>query len=298
MKHMIIGYFMALLTIMLWSMNIIYAKYLVGIFYPAEISFYRWFFALFMMLPLSWKALQRQSHRLLKHWKLILAMAFSGLGLQNWLIYCAGYTASATNMSLIAVLGPIFLILISRQKINFGQLIGIILAVVGVVVIILHGHFSNIKDFQFVPGDLYMLGSAVLFAVYSALQRQSPEDVSPSALLTAGIIISCLVFLPPAINEFLQEHTRHIPWLAWAILVILGVVNSALGYLSWDLAIRKIGSVNAGTLYYTMPIFSITAAYFLLHEQLYEQELWGAVLIVLGIILVIFGQKFSSFNGR
>ena len=298
MKHNALGYMMALLTIMLWSMNIIYAKYLAGIFYPAEISFYRWFFALFIMIPLSWKALHRQRKRIFKHWKLVLLMALTGLGLQNWFIYKAGYTASATNMSLISILGPIFLIIISRQKVNFGQIVGIAASIFGVLMIILHGHLSNITDFQIVPGDFYMLASAFLFSVYSALQRHTPQDVSPTALLTAGIIVSSLLFLPPAVVEIWHAPLRHIPWLAWAILIILGVVNSALGYLSWDLAIQKIGTLNAGSLYYVMPVFSITAAYFLLHEKIYESELWGALLIVIGVLLVIFSPKFKTRNSR
>lgn len=297
MKDTANGYLMALFTIMLWSMNIIYAKYLAGIFWPAEISFYRWFFALFIMLPLSWKALHRQAHRLLKHWKMIILMAFSGLGVQNWLIYCAGYTASATNMSLIAVLGPIFLIIISRQKINLWQLSGIVCAIVGVLGIILRGHLANLENFQIVPGDFYMLGSAFLFAIYSAIQRKTPNDVSPTALLTAGIIVSCIIFIPFALPEILSDHTRHIPLLAWGILIILGIVNSALGYLSWDIVIKKIGTVDAGTMYYVMPIFSITAAYFLLHEQIYQAQIWGALLIVIGVICVIWGTK-NTADGR
>ena len=294
MKYNALGYMMALLTIMLWSMNIIYAKYLAGIFYPAEISFYRWFFALFIMIPLSWKALHRQRKRILKHWKLVLLMALTGLGLQNWFIYKAGYTASATNMSLISILGPIFLIIISRQKISRWQLLGILAAVWGVVLIILHGHLSNIKDFKVVPGDFYMLASAFLFSVYSAMQRRTPQDVSPTALLTAGIVVSTIIFIPFALPEIFETPARHIPWLAWAILIILGVVNSALGYLSWDLAIQKIGTVNAGSLYYVMPVFSITAAYFLLHEQIYESQLWGALLIIAGVLLVIFSPRLKN----
>ena len=294
MKKSAFGYFMAVFTIMMWSMNIIYAKYLAGIFFPAEISFYRWFFALFIMIPLSWKALQRQKKRIFKHWKLVILMALTGLGVQNWLIYCAGYTASATNMSLISILGPIFLILISHQKLNFWQIMGILCAVFGVVMIILHGHLSNLKTFQVVPGDFYMLGSAFLFSIYSALQRHTPNDISPTALLTAGIVVSTIIFIPFALPEIIHTSTRHIPWIAWAILIVLGVINSALGYLSWDMAIQKIGTVNAGTLYYIMPIFSITAAYFILHEQIYESQLWGALLIVAGVVGVIFGSRQKS----
>lgn len=289
MKDTSIGYLLALFTIMMWSMNIIYAKYLAGIFTPSEISFYRWFIALFIMVPISFKALKSEWKLLLKNWKMIILMALSGLGLQNWLIYCAGYTASATNMSLISILGPVFLILMSKQKINIWQIIGIFAAIFGVIIIILRGKLANLASFQLVSGDVYMLGSAFLFAVYALLQRHTPNNVESRALLTAGIFVSALMYFFPALPHIISTPLRTIPWLAWASLAALGIINSALAYLSWDTVIKKIGTINAGSMYYTLPIFSISAAHVLLHEKIYEIQLWGALLIVTGVIFVIFG---------
>lgn len=288
MKNTVIGYTFAIFTIMMWSMNLIYAKYLAGILTPSEISFYRWSIALFIMLPLSWKAMLKHWKKLLKHWKIILLMALSGLGLQNWLIYCAGYTASATNMSLISILGPVFLIIMSKQKINLWQLSGILSAIFGVLIIILRGDFANLSSFKLVPGDIYMLGSAFLFAIYALIQHRAPTDIDPSALLTAGIIVSTIIFFFPALPDLLHTSVRVITPMAWSILFILGIINSALAYLSWDMAIKKIGTVNAGTMYYTLPIFAITAAYFLLGEKIYGIQLWGILLIIIGVLLVIF----------
>lgn len=297
MKDTVIGYLFAVFTVMMWSMNLIYAKYLAGLLTPSEISFYRWFIAIFIMLPLSYEAITKEWKRIISHWKMILLMAMSGLGLQNWLIYLAGYTASATDMSLISILGPVFLIIMSRQKVSVWQILGIISAIAGVMIIILKGDFSNLASFQFVPGDLYMLGSAFLFAVYALIQRRAPNDIEPTALLTAGIIASAVIFFFPALPDLLHTPLRSITPLAWGILIILGVVNSALAYLSWDITIKKIGAVDAGTMYYTLPIFTITAAYFLLNEKIYGVQLWGALLIVLGVLLVIFlPPKQSTHN--
>lgn len=288
MKDTVIGYLFAVFTVMMWSMNLIYAKYLAGLLTPSEISFYRWFIAIFIMLPLSYKAMRKEWKKIISHWKMILLMAMSGLGLQNWLIYRAGYTASATDMSLISILGPVFLIIMSRQKVTFWQILGIISAIAGVMIIILKGNFADLASFRLVPGDLYMLGSAFLFAVYALIQRRTPDDIEPTALLTAAIIASAVIFFIPALPALLQTPLRSIPPLAWGILIILGVINSALAYLSWDVTIKKIGAVDAGTMYYTLPIFTITAAYFLLHEKIYGVQLWGALLIVVGVLLVIF----------
>lgn len=289
MKSRTIGYVMAIFTIMMWSLNIIYSKYLAGVLTPSEISFYRWFIALFIMLPISYHGLKQDWRKILKHWKLVLIMALSGIGFLNFFIYYAGYTASATNMSLISILGPIFLIVISRQKVDIFQVLGISMAIFGVVVIILRGDFSNLAQFTFVPGDIYMLISAFLFAVYSAIQKKAPSDIHPTALLTAAIFVAAVIFFFPALPDMIKTPIRSVPDLAWGIMIILGIVNSALAYLSWDIVLQKIGTVGAGTMYYTMPIFSIFFAHLLLHEKIYSVQIWGGVAIVIGIAFVVFG---------
>lgn len=280
---------MAVFTVMMWSLNIIYSKYLAGVLTPSEISFYRWLIGAIVMLPIAYKSIQEDWKKLMRQWKLILGMALSGMGFLNLFVYYAGYTASATDMSLISILGPIFLIVISRQRINLYQLFGICAAIFGVVTIILHGNFSNLESFKFVPGDVYMLASAFLFAVYSAMQQRAPDDIHPTSILTMAIIVSALIFLPPALPAIIDTSLRSIPPMAWFILVVLGIVNSALAYLSWDIVIKKIGTVNAGTMYYTMPIFSIFFAYILLHERIYEVQILGALLILIGIMFVTIG---------
>jgi drug/metabolite transporter (DMT)-like permease len=293
-KDTLIGYIFAVFTVMMWSMNIIYSKYLAGLLTPSEISFLRWFIALFLMIPITLPSLKRDFRKLFRLWKIVLLMALSGLGVQNWLIYCAGYTASATNMSLISILGPVFLIMLSGQKISFLQTVGVVASIGGVMMIILRGHFSNLEDFRFVSGDFYMLGSAFLFAVYALVQHRLPEDVDQKSLLTAAIVVSALMFFFPAYDEFAKTSWLSMPLLVWGILLILGVINSALAYLSWDLTIRKLGTIRAGTMYYTLPIFSITAAYYLLGERIYAAQIWGALMIVFGIFCVIFGTPKES----
>lgn len=290
MKNILFYYAMAIFTIMMWSMNIIYSKYLAGILTPSETSFLRWALALIIMIPISFRYIRFNFKKLLKYTHIIILMALSGIGVQNFFIYEAGYTASAMNMSLISILGPIFLIFFSHQKINILQIIGLFLTIFGVLEIILRGDFTNIKHFPLVPGDLYMLGSAVLFAVYSLIQRKTPNDIPPTALLTCAIVLSALIFVPTSFPALIHVFERGLSPLVWIVLLTLGFINSALAYLSWDISIKKIGAVDAGTLYYTMPIFSITAAYFLLNEKIYESQFAGIIFIIVGILFVIFGK--------
>lgn len=290
MKSAIYGYLFAVFTVMMWSLNLIYAKFLAGILSPSEISFYRWIIGFFVMLPLAWRHIREESVILLKNWHLILLMALTGIGFQNWFIYVAGETADATTMSLISISGPIFLIILSGQRIGFLQIIGVLLAVIGVIDIILRGNINNLKTFQFVIGDAYMLLSALMFALYAIVQKKVPRNVSPTAILTVAIGFAAIMFFFPALPELKLLHIKQISKLNMMIIIILGIFNSALAYLSWDIAIKRIGAVQTGMMYYTMPIFAICFAYILLGENIYSAQIIGALIVFCGVLLVMFGK--------
>lgn len=287
MKNLISGYILAFFTVMMWSLNLIYSKYLAGVVTPAEISFYRWFFAFIVMLPFCYKNFKAEYKEILSHWKLLILMAATGTGGLNLLVYYAGYTATATNMSLISILGPIFLIFMSAQKISASQIAGIIITVFGVMMIILNGNFKSLAAFKFVDGDIYMLGSAFLFAVYAVLQKRIPANVHTISMLFATIMLCTLAFLPPVVSEFSLNKIANWSYTVWIVLLILGIINSFLAYLFWDIAIQKIGTLAAGALYYTMPIFTMFFSFIFLHEKADIVQFIGIAIIFAGIIPIL-----------
>lgn len=287
---MLKGYLLAFFTIMMWSLNLIYSSHLAGALTPVQISFYRWFIASIIMLPFFFKNLQTDWQNLKKYWLLIFIMALSGISGINYFIYHAGYTASPTNMALISILGPIFLIILSAQAISLIQMLGISVTVFGVLLIILDGNFTNLTDFNFVPGDVFMLGSALLFAIYSLSQRKLPDNIHSSSLLLAAILLSTLIFTPAFVYQFSLTDFLNLDYQTWAILFILGFANSFLAYLCWDNAVPKIGTVAAGSLYYTMPIFTMFFSYIFLNQTPDFIKLIGIAVISLGIVFVIYPQ--------
>lgn len=287
---MLKGYLLAFFTIMMWSLNLIYSSHLAGALTPVQISFYRWFIASIIMLPFFFNDLKSDWLAIKKYWPLILIMALSGISGINYFIYHAGYTASPTNMALISILGPIFLIILSAQAISFIQMLGISVTVFGVLLIILDGNFTNLTDFNFVPGDVFMLGSALLFAIYSLSQRKLPDNIHSSSLLLAAILLSTLIFTPAFVYQFSLTDFLNLDYQTWAILFILGFANSFLAYLCWDNAVPKIGTVAAGSLYYTMPIFTMFFSYIFLNQTPDFIKLIGIAVISLGIVFVIYPQ--------
>ena len=148
-----------------------------------------------------------------------------------------------------------------------------------------YGSFTDLSRITLNTGDFWMLCAAVSFAVYAIVQKKIPPELPPIATFTLAICISTILFLPLAAFDFTNVPLSPLPKTDILILIVLAVFNSGIAYLSWNKALRLIGTVKTGTLYYLMPVFSTIEAYVLLNEQIYSSQIYGAVLVIAGIVI-------------
>lgn len=283
------GYLLAVTAIFFWSFNIIIASYFATSLQPFEIAFGRWFIAAFILVPLAWNGLRRNFRLLFENAWLVLALALTGIVWDNTLIYYAGHTASAINMGLLDVTEPIFLVVMSwmflKTPIEAKQVIGLLIAVAGVLTIILRGDFTQLADFKFVSGDGLMLINTFCFAVYSLLQSKRPPQIDQATMLAATVIVGLIIIYPFMMTTVGISGLRHLQKIDFAVFFYLGIFNSVISYLAWNSALNKIGNIKTGVIYYLLPLFSGIEAYFILHEKIYASQIWGGLLIIFGIAL-------------
>lgn len=284
------GYFYALAATFFWSFNIIIASYFADTLTPWEIAFGRWVVAAVILGIAAWKGLKENFSLLLKNRWLVLWLALTGIVLDNTLIYYAGQTASAVDMGLLDVTGPIFLVILSRiflsTPISGRQIAGLTIAVFGVIVIILNGDLTQITRFNFVRGDFWMLVNTFCFAVYSLLQSKRPTQISQTVMLAATAIVGVAIIAPILAFTTSERQLLNLNMEEIEVMVYLGLFNSVLSYLAWNTALNKIGNVKTGIIYYLLPIFSGIEAYYMLGEQINAAEVYGGILVIGGIALV------------
>ena len=284
------GYLLALTAIFFWSFNIIIASYFSTSLQPFEIACGRWIIAALILVPLAWKNLRQNISLIWQNGGLVVALALTGIIWDNTLIYYAGRTASAVNMGLLDVTGPIFLVILSRvflkTPVSRRQIIGLTIAVFGVATIILRGDFTNLKDVKLVGGDAIMLINTFVFAVYSLLQTRRPPQISQTAMLAATVLAGLIIMVPFLFTTVGISDLENLQPIDFGVFIYLGIFNSVIAYLSWNTALNKIGNIKTGIIYYLLPVFSGIEAYLILHEQLYWSQLAGGLLIIGGIALV------------
>ncbi len=265
------------------------ARALAGELSPVEIAFWRWGLAFFLLFPFTWRMIPAYWSVIRNHLFLLLVMGVLGVSVLNTLNYKAGETTEAVNIALIATSSPVFMALIARfvlhESFSGRQAAGFAVALAGVVVLITKGSFDLLLGLSFSEGDLWALGAAVLFAVYSIQVRFRPHELPQAVFLTVIFAIGILGLSPFLLWKVFVSTTAQWPSLPqWGSLLYIGLGASVLGFTFWNMAIDRIGSVRSGVVYYSIPLFSSVEAAFLLDENLTFAQMCGGILIIGGIL--------------
>ena len=113
-RQIILGYFFALGATAIWSGNFIIARGLNESIPPISLAFWRWVVAVVVFLPFALKPLIVEWHILKENIFYLSITSLLGITIFNTLIYFAGYTTTAINLSLISITFPVFIVILSR----------------------------------------------------------------------------------------------------------------------------------------------------------------------------------------
>ncbi|WP_300461506.1 DMT family transporter [Desulfobacula sp.] len=287
-QSFLIGYLFAFGATAIWSGNFIIARGLHDNIPPVSLAFYRWLVAVIVFLPFALKSLIREWGIIQEHPTYFSITALLGVTTFNTLIYIAGHTTTAMNLSLIAITFPVFIVLLSRilykDPITAQKGIGITLVLIGVVTLITKGSLSALLNISFNRGDVWMLLASIIFAVYSLFLRHKPAAISVMALQLSIFILGLLFLFP----FFLWEQTtiQHAILTRTTIPAILyiGIFASLGAFVFWTKAVVILGPAKAGMVYYTLPLFSGFLAYVFLLESINILYFFSMLLIFMGIV--------------
>ncbi len=294
-RHLFAGYIFAIGATAIWSANFIIARGLSTSITPLTLAFWRWVVAVIVFLPFALKRLIIEWENVKKNIPYLILTAFLGITTFNTLIYFAGHTTTAINLSLISITFPIFIIILSRfffkELFTLNKSVGILLVAAGVISLITKGDFSKLLNLSFAIGDLWMLLASIIFAVYSILLRRKPKELSIWSLQLSTFIIGLIMLFP----FFIWDSFTTPPFVfesrtVFAILYV-GVFASISAFVLWNKAVVSVGPSKAGMVYYTLPLFSGFLAWTFLGEEISIVHFYSMLLIVPGILLANYESK-------
>ena len=294
------GYLFAIGATAIWSGNFIVARGLSESIPPISLAFYRWLVAVIVFTPFAIKALGQEWAIIKKHIVYFSITSFLGITAFNTLIYFAGHTTTAMNLSLISITFPIFILLFSRilfkEFITIKKGIGITLVLSGVLFLITKGKLSTLLDISFNIGDVWMLLAAIIFAIYSLFLKNKPKGLSIIALQFSTFILGLIFLLPFFLWEQTIVHQSFLNQTTIPAILYVGIFASLCAFVLWNKAIVVLGPSKAGMVYYTLPLFSGFLGYLFLHESIRMIHFYSMILIFSGIIVTNHESKNPSLT--
>ncbi|MBW8366918.1 MAG: DMT family transporter [Arenimonas sp.] len=162
--------------------------------------------------------------------------------------------APAVEANLINYLWPLLIVVfaagIGGTRVRPGQWLGTVLGLAAAALLVTRGRSLQI-DPAHVPGYAAALGAALIWALYSVLNRRF--EAVPSAAM-AG---SCLaVGVLGGIAHLAFETTVAPTAGQWALIGLLGLGPTGIAFWLWDIGTKRGDIAVLGTLSYAAPLLS------------------------------------------
>jgi drug/metabolite transporter (DMT)-like permease len=272
------------LAIFTWATNMTLGRWLRDDIGPLTLAAARFLIAsaCFMVL------LQRQpleERRLGQDRWLLLGMALSGVAIFVPTLYFGVRLTTVVNATLINGTGPlitgVLAALLIRESMSRRQIGGALASLVGVFVLISGGRLFFWQGMQINVGDLIVLGTVVLWGLYSVLGRQVMRRRSALSTTAFSAFLGLPWLLLAAAWELRTFAVDVRPWLVLVVLYI-GVAPTVIGFLSWNAGVRRLGPGGAMVFYNTLPLYGALLGYLFLGEPIGWIHLLGGALIIGG----------------
>lgn len=281
-----IGHVAAFITILIWGTTFTSTKILLQVFAPIEILFIRFvigYFALWFVCP------QRLPTTTKKQEGYFAAAGLCGVTLYYLFENIALTYTLASNVGVIISIAPFFTVIFSclllRDKHPTARFfLGFLIALAGIVLM----SFGSGTALQLNPlGDILAIIAAVIWAAYSTITMKISAFGYNTIQTTRRTFFYGLLFMIPAVF-FMDFHIDLLTFLNFNVmlnLLFLGFGASALCFVTWNMAVKILGSVKTSVYIYMVPVITTVTSALILREQMTSAIICGIILTLMGLFL-------------
>ncbi|MDC1096697.1 DMT family transporter [Pelagibacteraceae bacterium] len=269
--------------------NIIVARGGIEYVPPISLAFWRWLTVFIILFPFFFSEILKKKKELNKEfWKLFF-LGSMGCGVCGAFPFIAGMSTTMANMGIIYTSSPIFIIILSvmffRDKINLSRILGLLLCLVGVLTIISKGKIELLLNFKFTSGDLWMVGAAIGWAIYSIYLLNWKSNFSLMARFTLIAFFGAVSLSPFYILEEIYFfntifNSNFILWILFA-----AISPGIIAFTLYTRVQKYVGASLAGFALYIFAVYSAIYGIILFDETLFHFHYFGALLVFLGVYL-------------
>lgn len=275
------------MTALLWAGNAVAGKWAPGHISPQAITALRWGVVCAVLVLFARRRIAADWSGLRGHWLLVLLMGGLGYTAYNSLFYAAGAYTSAVNLALFQGAIPVLVILMNyavhRTAVTLGQMIGVVVTLLGAAVAATHGDWRVLATLGFNRGDVLVFLACLLYAGYTIALPHRPA-VSGLAFFAAMAVMAFATSLPLLAIEVALGRVIWPGFEGWAIVVFVALGPSLAAQLFFMRGVELIGPNRAGLFVNLVPIFGAGLAVLLVGEPFGANEALALALVLGGIV--------------
>ena len=286
-----LGHLLAIGTIIVWGLTFINSTIVLRTLSPVELLITRMVIGILALTVISPKRLKlkKRSHELY-----LMAVGFFSVAVYFLLENTALTYTSSSNCAVIVSTAPFFIaifasVFLKEEKLSPLFFTGFVLAILGVGMVSFAGQKLELNPL----GDLLSLLTAITWAIGTMFMRKLEKHNYPIILVTRRMFMYGVLFAIPML--FILPRKGQVadllkPEVLFNVL-FLGVIASAVCYITWMLGMKRIGVVRSGVYIYMIPVITMVGASIILKDTISILQIGGAVVTMAGLFLSQWRKK-------
>ncbi len=285
-------YLLLLLAPLFWGGNVVAAKLVVGEIDPYLLLASRCVLATAVILPFAWRFLGADWPVIRGTWLLLMAYGAIGYALFNVFLYVGLQTTTGVNSAIeqaslpMLILGANFIVF--RVRARLLQIVGVLLAIFGVILTATHGDPTRILTLDVNTGDGFVILACLAYTGYTLALRFRPKMhiMSFMAVSFSGAAITGVIMLAVFGGGISEVATlADVSPTVWAVIAYVAIFPSMFSQVAYARGVELLGANRAAPSHNLIPVFGTLGSVAILGERLEAYHFVAAVIIIAGIVL-------------
>ena len=275
-------------AVLVWGASSVLVKQVDGVG-PVAISFHRLWIGAALTAVAFVASGGRFSRRLIR----LAAPGGIAFGADIVLFFSALTETSVANATVIGALQPVLVLAIARRL--FGERPGLteafwaVVAIAGAVIVV-SGASSTGEASP--TGDILAVGALVAWTWYFVASKRARTELTSFEYLAGLSLVAAVAVAPFAL---LSGERLSVPAASeWATIVVIAVVNGALGHFLLNWAHNHVTIVVVSLMTLAIPVGAAATAAIVIDEQVTGAQLVGMAVVIASLAVVVLRTSRST----
>lgn len=199
-----------------------------------------------------------------------------------------------TQPLLIALMGS----LIAKERLTVATMIGLVTGFLGIVLLVWQDLSVSVDGWSFILGCSLIFMSGLAWSIYVVvakplLQKYGSFGITALSLSICSLVMVPMLATPATLGTLMTMSARS--WLELSYIVVLSTVVASI---TWNVAAARMSAAASGAFLYLIPIIGVAAGALILSEQVTFGMIIGGALIMAGVAIAQFGDRFRVSVSR